>query len=109
MYETVWREFKIGRIAYFLGILALAGFYQVEFLKVQNWEINLSYVIIMSAISFPCSIVCAIAIPVFGVVNSLIRVDPTYNIPIAGIILGLAGYYQWFVLLPKVLSKFKQK
>jgi len=76
-------------------------------------EVSLVGVMTMSALSFPSSLLVVLLLNFLAMVVSnifSITVPDNYlTVIISWGLLFLTGYYQWFVVVPRLLVKFKKK
>lgn len=108
--------FSLKKVAYLKIGYFIFPFLVVLYVKVFNIENNLDrsefFIWLFFAVYFPSiptGIICMLVVyPLLESIN-FSRYFPYYDIDIIGftityIVLALAGYFQWFILVPKIIK-----
>jgi len=83
----------------------MIGFIFVKMMNSGNIETSLGYIIILMVIAFPISIFAA----GFTYLIDMLFYFPQNDGKVMVLTILIMGYYQWFIVFPKIINKIREK
>lgn len=102
---------RINKIKKYLFVLlqlswiVLIGFIFVKMMNSGNFETSLGYIIILMVVAFPISIFAA----GFTYLIDMLFYFPQNDGKVMVLTILIMGYYQWFIVFPKIINKIREK
>lgn len=105
---------KIVVTIWFLLVIFIYGWTELTAIQNKNFEASIAFIIYMCILTFPIGLV----VPVFWMLIALLLSGTKIGVILENghltnfllwISFVVLGYWQWFILLPKVIQKIRSK